>query len=77
MATDLAKKIITSKRIRMTLATGQGKTMVYLLTAMVLNKYDNRKFKTFLFLTTSNALKKQLDYILANHQVDINFRTFA
>ena len=45
--------------------------MVYLLTAMVLNKYDNRKFKNFLFLTTSNALKKQLDYILANHQVDI------
>jgi hypothetical protein len=41
----------------MTLAAGQGKTMVYLLTAMVLNKYDNRKFKTFLFLTTSNALK--------------------
>ena len=61
----------------MTLAAGQGKTMVYLLTAMVLNKNDPKKFKTFLFLTTSNALKKQLDYTLANHQVDINFRTYA
>lgn len=61
----------------MTLAAGQGKTMVYLLTAMVLNKHDAKKFKTFLILTTSNALKKQLDYIIATHQVDIAFRTYA
>jgi Rad3-related DNA helicase len=42
----------------MTLAAGQGKTMVYLLAAMILNKHDEKKFKNFLFLTTTIALKK-------------------
>jgi hypothetical protein len=61
----------------MTLAAGQGKTMVYLLAAMILNKHDEKKFKNFLFLTTTIALKKQLDYVLANHPIDIKYRTYA
>ena len=51
----------------MTLGAGQGKTIVYLLAAMILNRYDKAIFKKFLILTTSKALKKQLDYILTHH----------
>jgi hypothetical protein len=38
MAADLAARVYERKKVRMTLAAGQGKTMVYLLTAMLLNR---------------------------------------
>ena len=62
----------------MTLGAGQGKTIVYLLAAMILNKYDSATYKRFLFLTTSKALKTQLEKILINHYtIDIVYKTHA
>jgi|LakMenEpi03Oct11_1017367.scaffolds.fasta_scaffold00991_2 ERCC4-related helicase len=56
----------------MTLGAGQGKTIVYILVAMILNKHDPKTYDRFLFLTTSKALVKQLEYILVNHStIDI------
>ena len=62
----------------MTLGAGQGKTIVYLLAAMILNRYDQATFKKFLLLTTSKALKSQLENILINHYtIDIDYKTHA
>ena len=56
----------------MTLGAGQGKTKVYILAAMILNKHDPKIYDKLLFLTTSKALVKQLEYILVNHStIDI------
>ena len=62
----------------MTLGAGQGKTIVYLLAAMILNRYDQATYKRFLILTTSKALKTQLENILVNHYtIDIDYKTHA
>ena len=62
----------------MTLGAGQGKTIVFLLVAMMLNKLAPQLYPKFLILTTSKALKKQLDYILSNHStINIDIKTYA
>ena len=62
----------------MTLGAGQGKTIVFLLVAMILNKHLPAQYHKFLILTTSKALKKQLDYILTNHStINTDIKTYA
>ena len=51
-----------SKRIVFTLGAGQGKTVIYLVTAMLLLKHDETKneFTNFAILTSNAFLKAQL-----------------
>ena len=70
----------------MTLGAGQGKTLVYLLVALMLAKSDQTKetYKTFTVLTSSQLLEKQLKDTIRNHNIGIgvlvrsqpNFATF-
>lgn len=56
----------------MTLGAGQGKTLVYLLVAMMLNSDDRTAatHQTFNILTSSNLLAKQLQEIIRKHEID-------
>jgi hypothetical protein len=78
VACDIAQNILKFERVRMTLGAGQGKTIVLLLVAMMLNKHAPSKYVKFLFLTTSKALKNQLDFILIHHSnINIRIKTYA
>ena len=55
----------------MTLAAGQGKTMVYLLTAMLLNRKFPQSYEKILVVTISNPLQQQLEGIKINHPIDV------
>jgi Rad3-related DNA helicase len=58
----------------MTLAAGQGKTMVYLLTAMLLHRKYPQYYEKILVVTISNPLQKQLEEILMNHPIDVSIK---
>jgi type I site-specific restriction endonuclease len=61
VAADLCNHISNgAKRTVMTLGAGQGKTLVYLLVALMLSKDERTKntFKTFTVLTSSQLLEK-------------------
>jgi len=55
----------------MTLAAGQGKTMVYLLTAMLLHRKFSEEYQRILVVTISNPLQRQLEGIIINHPIDV------
>ena len=71
MAADLAARVYKSKKVRMTLAAGQGKTMVYILTAMLLNRKFPLEYNRILVIAISNPLKTQLDGIIINQPIDV------
>ena len=52
----------------MTLETGQGKTVVYFLIAMILESVDRQKYDKFLFLTISENLKVQTSQLILQHR---------
>ena len=52
----------------MTLETGQGKTVVYFLIAMILESVDRLKYDKFLFLTISENLKVQTSQLILQHR---------
>ena len=52
----------------MTLETGQGKTIVYFLIAMILESVEPQKYHKFLFLTISENLKAQTSQLLLQHR---------
>ena len=52
----------------MTLETGQGKTVVYFLIAMILESVDRQKYDKFLFLTISENLKVQTSQFILQHR---------
>jgi type I site-specific restriction endonuclease len=59
VAADLCMQFAEGReRIVMTLGPGQGKTLVYLLVALMLSKDERTKdkFKKFTFLTSSSLL---------------------
>ena len=61
----------------MTLETGQGKTVVYFLIAMILESLDRQKYDKFLFLTISENLKVQTSQLILQHrniQADFDVR---
>ena len=58
----------------MTLGAGQGKTMVYLLTAMLLHRKFPQYYEKILVLTISNPLKTQLDGIVINHLIYVSIK---
>ena len=61
----------------MTLETGQGKTVVYFLIAMILESVDRQKYDKFLFLTISENLKVQTSQLILQHRnicADFNVR---
>ena len=71
MASRLAVEIHNDKKVLMTLAAGQGKTVVYLLTAMLLNRKFHAQYEKILVVTISNPLKTQLDNIVVYHPIDV------
>jgi Rad3-related DNA helicase len=71
MAADLAARVYKSKKVRMTLAAGQGKTMVYILTAMLLNRKFPLEYNKILVVTISFPLQNQLEGIIINHPIDV------
>ncbi len=58
----------------MTLAAGQGKTMVYLLTAMLLHRKFPLEYYRILFVTISNPSQKQLEGMKINHPIDVSIK---
>lgn len=75
VAADLCKHISNGgKHTVMTLGAGQGKTLVYLLVALMLAKSDQTKetYKTFTVLTSSPLLEKQLKDTIRNHNIGIS-----
>ena len=59
----------------MTLAAGQGKTMVYLLTAMLLNRKFPEEYQRILVVTISNPMQRQLEGIIINHPIDVYIKS--
>jgi uncharacterized protein YbcV (DUF1398 family) len=53
----------------MKLAAGQGKTVVFFMFMMMLNKHDAITYKNFLILTSSRVLQKQLDELILIHEL--------
>ena len=53
----------------MKLAAGQGKTVVFFMFMMMLNKLDAITYKNFLILTSSRVLQKQLDELILIHEL--------
>ncbi len=51
----------------MTFGAGKGKTPVFLILMMMLNKHDRNKYKNFLVITISDILKIQLEDIIRKH----------
>ena len=74
MAADLAARVYKSKKVRMTLAAGQGKTMVYILTAMLLNRKFPLEYNRILVVTISFPLQNQLEGIIINHPIDVSIK---
>ena len=74
IASRLAFEIHNDKKVLMTLAAGQGKTVVYLLTAMLLHRKFPAQYDKILVVTISNPLKTQLDNIVVCHPIDVQLK---
>ena len=63
----------------MTLGAGQGKTLVYLLVALMLSKDERTKdaFNSFTILTSSDLLAKQLQEIILKHDIDCDMQVLS
>ena len=77
MAASLAARVHKETKVRMTLAAGQGKTMVYLLAAMLLHRKFPQQYPRILCVTISNPLKTQLDGIVLNHPIDFAYKSMC
>ena len=77
MAASLAARVHKERKVRMTLAAGQGKTMVYLLAAMLLHRKFPEQYLRILCVTISNPLKTQLDGIVINHPIDFGYKSMC
>ena len=77
MAASLAARVHKERKVRMTLAAGQGKTMVYLLAAMLLHRKFPQQYPRILCVTISNPLKTQLDGIVLNHPIDFAYKSMC
>ena len=77
MAASLAARVHKERKVRMTLAAGQGKTMVYLLAAMLLHRKFPEQYHRILCVTISNPLKTQLDGIFINHPIDFGYKSMC
>ena len=77
MAASLAARVHKERKVRMTLAAGQGKTMVYLLAAMLLHRKFPEQYPRILCVTISNPLKTQLDGIVLNHPIDFAYKSMC
>ena len=80
VAADLCKHINSGvERTVITLGAGQGKTLVYLLVALMLSKDARTKdtFKKFTILTSSELLGKQLQEIILKHDIEINMQVLS
>ena len=78
VAADLAHAITASlSGHEMTLGAGQGKTPVFLILMMMLNKLEAQKYKNFLVITISDILKIQLEDIIRRHRLpfDVDVHT--
>ena len=61
----------------MTLETGQGKTIVYFLIAIILETVERQTYDKFLFLKIFENLKAQMSQLLLQHRnirVDFDVR---
>lgn len=62
----------------MTLAAGQGKTIVFLLMLQIYDlKYGKDEPKSYLIITPMNILKKQLEAIINDHGIDLDITVFT
>ena len=80
VAADLCKYIQSGvERTVMTLGAGQGKTLVYLLVALMLSTDARTKdaFNTFTILTSSDLLAKQLQEIILKHDIDCDMQVLS
>ena len=77
IAASLAARVHKEGKVRMTLAAGQGKTMVYLLAAMLLHRKFPGQYLRILCVTISNPLKTQLDGIVLNHPIDFAYKSMC
>ena len=77
IASRLAFEIHNDKKVLMTLAAGQGKTVVYLLTAMLLHRKFPEQYDKILVVTISNPLKTQLDNIVVCHPIDFQLKAIC
>jgi len=63
----------------MTLGAGQGKTLVYLLVALMLSTDARTKdtFNSFTILTSSDLLAKQLQEIILKHDIECDMQVLS
>jgi len=77
VAADLCKHIHSgAQKTVMTLGAGQGKTLVYLLVALMLSTDERTKdaFKKFTILTSSELLAHQLKEIIRKHGIELDMQ---
>ena len=80
VAADLCKHINSGvQRTVMTLGAGQGKTLVYLLVALMLSTDARTKdtFNSFTILTSTKLLAKQLQEIILKHDIDCDMQVLS
>ena len=80
VAADLCKHIHSgAQKTVMTLGAGQGKTLVYLLVALILSRDARTKnnFNTFTILTSSELLAKQLNEIIRKHDIKLDLQVLS
>ena len=80
VAADLCKHIHSgAQKTVMTLGAGQGKTLVYLLVALMLSTDARTKdtFNSFTILTSTKLLAKQLQEIILKHDIEIDMQVLS